>query len=299
MAEGKKDEVTTKKKCFIITPIGGSDDPIRRHIDGIIQAAIKPALEQKFEIIVAHEMENSGSITKQVIEEIYNSELVIANLTNRNPNVMYELAFRHSLGKPVIQIMEKGTTLPFDIVTERTIDYVNDAKGVLELRAALERFAEKVDFEDCQQGPVYDALKSIQVENRIVNDVESAGSIEIKSDAFGYLVDRLDKIEGIVSSKSLLSDSANKRRPYVYLFTFFENVTKHQRVSIEAQINIMFDTSAIIEQIKNNQLKVIIHLPNMKEEDAYGIIRNIFEVADVGKAIKHIERLANHEIIMY
>ena len=37
--------MANKDKCFIITPIGDDTDPIRRHIEGIIDAALRPALE--------------------------------------------------------------------------------------------------------------------------------------------------------------------------------------------------------------------------------------------------------------
>ena len=40
--------MSNKEKCFIITPIGDDTDPIRRHIDGIIDAAIRPALGEKY-----------------------------------------------------------------------------------------------------------------------------------------------------------------------------------------------------------------------------------------------------------
>lgn len=90
-----------KAKCFIITPIGDDNDPIRRHIDGVIDAAIIPALSEKYEIVVAHRIYEPGSITKQIISEIYEDQLVIANITNRNPNVMYELALRHAIGNPL------------------------------------------------------------------------------------------------------------------------------------------------------------------------------------------------------
>ena len=128
-----------KKNCFVITPIGGDGSAIRRHIDGIIQAAIVPVLEPEYKVVVAHKISEPGSITKQVIKHIYSDALVITNLTEKNPNVMYELAFRHSLGKPVIMIAEKGTNLPSDIIMERTIFYQNDASGVLELREELEK----------------------------------------------------------------------------------------------------------------------------------------------------------------
>ena len=85
---------TDKKRCFIITPIGNDNDSIRRHIDGIIDAAIKPALEPDYEVVAAHKITETGTITKQIIKEIYQDELAIANLTGNNPNVMYELAVR-------------------------------------------------------------------------------------------------------------------------------------------------------------------------------------------------------------
>lgn len=163
MPEEKKQE--EKKNCFVITPIGGDGSAIRRHIDGIIQAVIKPVLEPEYEVIVSHEISEPGSITKQVIEHIYSDKLVIANLTEKNPNVMYELALRHSLGKPVIMIAEKNTGLPFDIADERTIFYINDAMGVLELQAEIKSALKKIDFSK-QAGPIYDVL--CQLNNDVI-----------------------------------------------------------------------------------------------------------------------------------
>ena len=41
--------MNSQDRCFIITPIGDDSDPIRRHIEGIIDAAIRPALCDKYE----------------------------------------------------------------------------------------------------------------------------------------------------------------------------------------------------------------------------------------------------------
>lgn len=113
------------KTCFIITPIGDDQSDIRRAADGVIDAVIIPSLMEigfkEDNIIAAHRMANPGSINKQVITSVLDCDLAIANLTNLNPNVMYELAIRHAVRKPVIQICQKGTRLPFDITEERTI----------------------------------------------------------------------------------------------------------------------------------------------------------------------------------
>lgn len=191
----------------MITPIGGDGSAIRRHIDGIIQAAIRPVLEPEYEVIVAHKISEPGSITKQVIKHIYSDELVITNLTERNPNVMYELAFRHSLGKPVIMIAEKGTNLPSDIIMERTIFYQNDASGVLELRQELKKVLEEIDFEKVSS-PIHDVLRDIDREAKIVklSEESSPDLSSVKGDAVKYIIDRLDRIERNISTEKTVDD---------------------------------------------------------------------------------------------
>lgn len=44
---------TPKKKCFIITPIDNEGSQMRRHIEGIVNSAITPVLEEEYEIIVS------------------------------------------------------------------------------------------------------------------------------------------------------------------------------------------------------------------------------------------------------
>jgi len=202
--------VVNVKKCFIITPIGSEDDPIRRHIDGIINAAIKPALGGEYVVLVSHEMPNIGSITKQIISEIFESDLVIANLTNTNPNVMYELAFRHCVGKPTIQIAEKGTCIPFDIGTERTIPYQNDSQGVLELKRDITKFAKEIDLAQKSQGPIYDVLRSISYEDTLISKSELKVNDGDK-DILRYLVNKIDLLDQKISANKRVTEMNTTR----------------------------------------------------------------------------------------
>jgi len=67
----------------------------------------------------ADELAEPGIITSQVIQHIVDDQLVIADLTERNPNVFYELALRHALRKPVVQIIHRGEAIPFDVAGMR------------------------------------------------------------------------------------------------------------------------------------------------------------------------------------
>lgn len=140
-----------KKTCFIITPIGEEGSETRKHIDGVIKGAVDPALENKYDIIPPHEINQIGSVTDDVLNYILTSDLVVANLTGLNPNVMYELGYRHCVGKPVIAIAEKGTKPPFDIQNDRTFYYEYSVEGIAKLREQLVEVEGNIEFDKPQK----------------------------------------------------------------------------------------------------------------------------------------------------
>lgn len=225
--------MANKDKCFIITPIGDDTDPIQRHIEGIIDAALRPALEDKYDLVVAHRISEPGSITKQIITEIYSAKLVVANLTNRNPNVMYELALRHSLGKPVIMIAEKGTPLPSDIVMERTIFYQNDARGVIELRENIAAAEKEIDY-DKTESPIYNVLHDVLKDRQIIEFSESQ-SISQEDDGnatvLKYILQKLTNLEDAVQTSRPLMQNAESRRCFdgvVFAFSYVKSTQPYQ-----------------------------------------------------------------------
>lgn len=128
--------MSTKKICFVIAPIGEPDSETRKRSDQILKHIITPAVNEcDYEPIRADKISEPGLITSQVIQHIMDDPLVIADLTERNPNVFYELAIRHAIRKPLVQIIKKGETIPFDVAGTRTIpvdhrdlDSVEEAK---------------------------------------------------------------------------------------------------------------------------------------------------------------------------
>lgn len=66
-----------------------------------------------------------GEIFPVILKEMVKSRFVIANITGRNPNVMYELGIAHALGKPTIIVAQNLTDLPFDLNNKRMILFNN------------------------------------------------------------------------------------------------------------------------------------------------------------------------------
>ncbi len=124
-----------EKLCFVISPIGEIESETRKRSDQILKHVIRPAATTcGYKAVRADEIDKPGMITSQVIQHVVNDELVVADLTERNPNVFYELAIRHALRKPLVQIIRKGDAIPFDVAGTRTI-YV-DHKDLDSVEAA-------------------------------------------------------------------------------------------------------------------------------------------------------------------
>ncbi|GAB3164638.1 hypothetical protein [Telluribacter humicola] len=178
------------KTCFIVTPIGADGSETRKKAEGLFLAVIQPVLnELGFEAYAAHHIYQSGSITNQVIERLLNNDLVIANLTDLNPNVMYELAVRHAVRLPVVVLAENTTKLPFDILTERTLFYENDMFGVEDLKPRLMRSVIEAMADKEVDNPIYRVIQT-----KIIKDSIDPGDID------SILLSRIDDLASQVSS---------------------------------------------------------------------------------------------------
>jgi hypothetical protein len=140
-----------------------------------------------YDVYVAHKISLTGSITKQVIEHLLEDDLVVCNLSELNPNVMYELAVRHATGRPVVTIAESGTRLPFDIADERTIFYVNDMRGVAELTPSLREAISSTVVRPDQDNPI----TRVRQHRALIDSLD-------QGDAKSILIDRLDDIESLL-----------------------------------------------------------------------------------------------------
>lgn len=196
----KASEQPNRKTCFIVTPIGPDSSPTRRATDGLISTVLRPMLKDMgFETHVAHEISASGSITQQVVEHILNDDLVIANLTDLNPNVMYELAIRHCKGTPSVTIADANTKLPFDIAAERTVFFTNDMRGAFELRPLLEQAVKAAMESKAPDNPVWRASKS-----QVMFEAAKGDTLQ------EFLVTSIKDLQSSVSEIKNSSRSANK-----------------------------------------------------------------------------------------
>lgn len=129
--------------CFYITPIGADDSEERKHSDLFIASLIQPALDELgLKVIRADQIGEPGMITSQVLEYLKRSKLAIADLSFLNPNVFYEVALRHALRLPVVQLIRKADRLPFDVNQSRTL--VFDTTDIYSLVPKLQTYRSEI-----------------------------------------------------------------------------------------------------------------------------------------------------------
>jgi len=137
--------------CFVIAPIGDSESEVRKRSDQILKHLIEPVCSSAgYRPIRADHISEPGIITTQVIQHILEDPMVVADLTGKNPNVFYELAIRHALRKPYVQIIQQGERIPFDVSAIRTIEVDHhDLDSVENAKAEILRQMESMAGRRC------------------------------------------------------------------------------------------------------------------------------------------------------
>lgn len=123
MVEEIKNE-SVKKECFVIMPISNVDGYEAGHFDRVYEYLIKPAIESAGYVAGRSDKANKTDyIVISIIQKIMNSDVVVCDMSSKNPNVLYELGIRHAFDKPVIITKDKKTDRIFDIDGLRYIEY--------------------------------------------------------------------------------------------------------------------------------------------------------------------------------
>ncbi|MFJ9894567.1 hypothetical protein ACIQPR_14735 [Streptomyces sp. NPDC091280] len=131
--------------CFVVGPIGdphaahgGPEREAFEHHLAVFEEVIAPACEKYgISAVRADGIAHAGDINEQICRHVVESDLVVADVSGGNPNVMYELGLRHITGKPTIHIGEAGQ-LPFDIASIRTIRYQRTRSQLAAARKEIE-----------------------------------------------------------------------------------------------------------------------------------------------------------------
>lgn len=114
--------VQSTDTCFVMMPFA---EPLGGYYASVYEPAIKKAGLKA--VRADADIYGTGKIIDQIWSGINSAKVLVAELTKRNPNVLYELGLAHALKKPVVLISSNEEDVPFDVKHVRVIYYdVND-----------------------------------------------------------------------------------------------------------------------------------------------------------------------------
>jgi hypothetical protein len=128
-----------ENSCFVAMPF---NDLYQTEYETVIS----PTLEElNIKCIRGDEIYAHQRIMDDIWTSIRSCRFMIAELTGRNPNVLYEVGLAHAIGKPVIIITRNSEDVPFDLKDLRYLFYdINDPYWGEHLKKGLKSLVQKV-----------------------------------------------------------------------------------------------------------------------------------------------------------
>ena len=218
-----------KKVCFFVSPIGHANCAERKRADQIKRHVLNEVMAGKYKVVRADELPQPGSITHQVIKLLHEADLVVADLTGANPNVVYELAIRHSFNKISIHLIKKGEKIPFDLRDERTIDFdLADPDSVDDCKQQLTKVLKEMN------------RKKFQYSSPIFRVLGVAAATDEEREAF--LETMADQIDSIATDVSSMESSLGT--------TDMDDIEKELRTLGKDSYDMKLDIRKILDRLK-------------------------------------------------
>ncbi len=141
----KKTATKSKRRCFVIMPFSKTTDVhTKEYWTEFFEEFIKPTVENlNYECV--RSAARPKNIIKGILEELVGADIVLAVLTDNNPNVWYELGTRHAIRSGTIMIIEEGQRIPFDINHYGVIVYNDGIAKRVQFEKDLKVFINEIE----------------------------------------------------------------------------------------------------------------------------------------------------------
>jgi len=173
--------------------------PFAPSFDKVFRDVIEPALPG-FHVFRADSRLDERGILEKIMCGIAECDLVIADVSSTNPNVMYELGVAHALGKPTVMLAQSVLDLPFDIRSYPVHEYSHEVSTAPRVVLHLQELAELhlaglVDFSN----PVTDflprvAAPQITTADKTYSPELCAADVEWSSEQMGSFFQRFNRL---------------------------------------------------------------------------------------------------------
>lgn len=134
---------SVKLTCGIVMPIASMGDYSESHWADVYSILKEAVNLSGYEARLVSESKDSTVIPKSIVQNLYDDDIVICDVSGKNPNVMFELGMRLAFDKPVVLIKDSVTGYSFDTSTIEHLSYPRDLR-YSEIQRFKTKLAEKI-----------------------------------------------------------------------------------------------------------------------------------------------------------
>ncbi|HLG17757.1 MAG TPA: hypothetical protein VJH03_25155 [Blastocatellia bacterium] len=238
----------------MIAPIGESASETRKRSDIVLKYVISPAAEQcGYATLRADQIAEPGLITSQVIQHIIEDPFVIADLSERNPNVFYELAIRHALRKPLVQIIKNDEQIPFDVAGTRTIPV--DHKDLESVEIAKQEIVKQIESLEKKPQEIETPI-SVAIELQYLRKSDNP-----EERSLAEILSSLSEIKTELSNMQKSQTSVGDQREMAMMTDRLMYISSKMDKELSYRFEEMFDRQgAFLEELKTTLSKNVVNI---------------------------------------
>ena len=227
--------------CGLVMPISAIDGCSCEHwiqVKSIIHEAVDTIASPKFKLSLVSESDDISVIQKRIVQNIYNSNIIVCDVSAKNPNVMFELGMRLAFDKPTVIIKDDKTDYSFDTGIIEHVTYPRDLNysSIVAFKTTLSKKI-SATYNAAQSDPSYSTFLKNFGKFKVASPSESIGSPnEIIMEMLNDLQSQILKLQNIS-----MRGYSNKYANQVDMFT------EYRANEINKLYNICFDEDSDID----------------------------------------------------
>ena len=225
-------ETDNRKYCGIIMPIASMGEYDATHwvrVKAVLENAIRKA---GFEPRIVSDGEAIAVIHGNIVQNLYDDEIVVCDVSGKNPNVMFELGMRLAFDKPTVVVKDDATGYSFDTGPIKHIPYRRDQRfdDVEQFQAELVKsLTATMDAKnsDPKYSPFLRYFRNVTAKKLETEELSQAD----------YILRKLDRLERILSGRQdhnylSAAQQVSNKSERGWFFSHPEVLTKAERAAL-------------------------------------------------------------------
>lgn len=257
--EQKKVESTNEKPiCGIIMPISSIDNCSMEHWAEVKKIMSEAICDAGYKPNLVSDADDIGIIQKRIIQNIYDNDIVVCDVSGKNPNVMFELGMRLAFDKPAIIVIDDKTDYSFDTSPIEHLSYPRDLR-YYDILKFKEQLKTKIiaTAEKAKNDSAYTTFLKNFGEFEVAHVEKKEGSLnDVLISKMEEMTYRMSRIEKRISSREFSTSSTSEH----------EKIKSTIKSNIE---KICYEKGTPLMELKNDPSFFVDKIMDILAEDEY------------------------------